>query len=71
MTPRPRSGRRFWSALRFRDAVALTAFPLVMLALLLVTSVRDYLRAKQFDDWWSRGQDVVGAFSGRKLFDIQ
>lgn len=57
--------RRLWSALRFRDAVALTAFPLAVLALLLVTSARDYLRAKQFDDWWSRGQGVGGAFSAR------
>ena len=65
MTPRPHWARRLWSAFRFRDAVALTAFPLLMLGLLLATSVRDYLRARQFDDWWSRGQGVAGAFSAR------
>ncbi|HXF94917.1 MAG TPA: CotH kinase family protein [Gemmatimonadales bacterium] len=56
---------RLWRALRFRDAVALTAIPLVAAALLLGDAVWRYSRIHQFDDWWSRSQTLPGTLSAR------
>jgi hypothetical protein len=57
--------RRAWLGLRFRDALLLTIVPLAALALGLGGAVRDYLDARQFDDWWSRGQSVGQFFTAR------
>ncbi len=57
--------RRAWLGLRFRDALLLTIVPLAALALVLGGAVRDYLAARQFDDWWSRGQSVGQFFTAR------
>ncbi|HXG43212.1 MAG TPA: right-handed parallel beta-helix repeat-containing protein [Gemmatimonadales bacterium] len=56
---------RLWQALRFRDAVVLTAVPLLAAALLLGDATWRYTRIRQFDDWWSRAQSLPGALSQR------
>lgn len=57
--------RRAWLGLRFRDALLLTVVPLAGLALVLGGAVRDYLGARQFDDWWSRSRTVGRFFTAR------
>ncbi len=65
----PRAGRRVLArmvaGLRFRDALLVTLVPLAATAYLFAASVADYARARQFDDYWSRGVTVAGAFSAR------
>ncbi len=56
---------RAWQELRFRDALLLTCLPLLALAFVLGGAVRDYLRARVYDDWWSRSQSVAGLYSAR------
>ena len=56
---------RVWVGLRFRDAVFLTILPLAAIVLLFGSSVFDYARVRQFDDWWSRWQTVSLFFSAR------
>lgn len=56
---------RAWAGLRFRDAVVITAIPLLLGALLVGFAVLDYARARQFDDWWSNAQTVNGYFYAR------
>ncbi len=55
----------FWFELRFRDAVVLTALPLLAAGLLVGAAVRDYAQAGDFDDWWSTAQTVPGYFNAR------
>jgi len=57
--------RRAWLGLRFRDALLLTVVPLTGLVLVLGGAVRDYLDARQFDDWWSRSRTVGRYFTAR------
>lgn len=63
--PRRAVLRRFWRGLRFRDAFLLSLLPLVAILLIVGASLNDYLRARQFDDWWSRPITVSGEFSAR------
>ncbi len=56
---------RAWQELRFRDALLLTFLPLLALGFILSASVREYLRARVYDDWYARGVSVRGQFSSR------
>ena len=57
--------RRLWSGLRFRDAFLISLIPLVAIVLLFGAALNDYLRARDFDDWFSREQTLPYLFSAR------
>ena len=68
--PLPRSRgesrlRRLWHQVRFRDAFLVSLIPLVAIVLLFGASLNDYLRARDFDDWYSRDQSLPNLFSSR------
>lgn len=49
---------RWWRSLRMRDVTIFT-LPVVLVGLyVLAASILDYYKARQFDDWWSRGASV-------------
>ncbi len=56
---------RLWRSLRFRDAVVLSAIPLLAALLLLGDAAWRYGRIRQFDDWWARTQTLPGLLSAR------
>jgi parallel beta-helix repeat protein len=57
--------RRLWDGLRFRDVFLFSLLPLVGVLLMFGAAYRDYVKARQFDDWWSNGQSLHGLFSAR------
>lgn len=63
--PRRITLRALWRDLRFRDAFLISLIPLVAIVLIVAASWSDYLRSREFDDWWSRPQTLSGAFSAR------
>ncbi|MFQ5745762.1 MAG: CotH kinase family protein [Gemmatimonadota bacterium] len=60
-----RTGARRRRRVRLRDVVLLSLPLDFLLGLLLAGSVLDYVRARQFDDWWSRGFSVPELFADR------
>jgi hypothetical protein len=56
---------RRWRALRFRDALLVTALPLTAVFLLFADAASRYARAIQFEDWWSARASVPGFFAER------
>lgn len=63
--PRRAVLRSLWRGMRFRDAFLISLIPLVAIGLIVGASWNDYLRSREFDDWWSRPQTLSGAFSAR------
>jgi parallel beta-helix repeat protein len=63
--PRRQVLRTFWRDIRFRDALLISLIPLLAIVLIVGASWNDYLRSREFDDWWSRPQTMRSAFSAR------
>ncbi|MEO8620004.1 MAG: right-handed parallel beta-helix repeat-containing protein [bacterium] len=57
--------RRLWAQVRFRDVFLVSLIPLIAIVLLFGASLNDYLRARNFDDWYSREQTLPLLFSSR------
>ena len=56
---------RVWERARFRDVFLACLIPIVAVVLLFAASLNDYLRARDFDDWYSREQSLPLLFSAR------